>query len=282
MAVNTNAQIPNSGFEIWEDYTDNYSHYVYDKPDLWVGELPNNLANSFSISKYPESYPAGTGQSSMKIQADLENGVRGIASSYDRIFDMNSSVPKPSFAIDYKPTSLFLYYKCSPVGGDTVICSVYFYKDGALIGNTFFGTTETVTEWTPLEIPMTYDNSEIPDSATIVFLTGVYAPHSGSTWYVDNLSFTGYVTSVPEQTTDKSFISSNFNPASDFLMLNPGNRNNANLELSIYNMTGQLVKSELVKPTQQQVNIKDIDNGIYVLVIKSRTRIEKKKLIVQR
>lgn len=129
---------------------------------------------------------------------------------------------------------------------------------------------------------MIYETSETPDSATILFAVGAYIQHTASTMYVDNLSFSGFVSSVPELTSEKSFLSPNFNPASDFITLNMGNRNGENLNLSVYNMTGQLVKSEVVKPTQQQVNIKDINNGIYVLVIKSKSRIENKKLIIQR
>jgi hypothetical protein len=282
IAIKTNAQIQNGGFETWEVYVDNYTHEVYEKPDFWTGSLPRNDAHSFSITKNNESYPAGTGQFSMKIQPDVANGVRGVALSNDNNDPMNNWVPKPSIALDFKPTSLYLYYKCFPSGGDTIVCSIYLYKNGEVISYTPFGTTQTVSSWTPLEIPLIYENSETPDSATVLFAAGAYIQHTASTMYVDNLSFTGFVASVPDLTSEKSFLSSNFNPASDFITLNMGNRNGENLNLSIYNMTGQLVKSEVVKPSQQQVNIKDINNGIYVLVIKSKSRIENKKLIIQR
>ena len=43
LSLNVNAQIPNNGFEIWENYPDpDNPNNVYEKPDLWVGLLPNS------------------------------------------------------------------------------------------------------------------------------------------------------------------------------------------------------------------------------------------------
>jgi hypothetical protein len=283
LTINTNAQIPNSGFETWENYVDNYTGYVYQKPDLWNGALPNGLIPSYSIQKNPESYPAGTGQYSMKIQPDNANGVRGVAGSYDlKITLVNGQFP-PTFAINYRPASLYLYYKCFPFGGDTIMCTAYFYKNGVVIGNSLLGTTKTVSTWTPLEIPAHYTTSDIPDAATIFFSTGAYIQHSSqSTLYVDNLSFTGFVTSVPEKISENTIFNLYPNPASDIITLNIDNFNNADLTLNIYNVIGTLVKSEPLKQDQRQINIGDLSNGSYMVEIKSKGWSEKQKLIVQR
>lgn len=281
ITIKVNAQIPNSGFENWENYYDESN--VYEKPDYWNGSLPYSPStHSFSIEKNLESYPAGTGEYSLKIQADIANGVRGVAISNDGNDPMENWIPQPSFAINYRPDSLFLYYKCFPYGGDTIIGSVYFYKNGDVIGNTSFGTTETVSSWTELAVPMTYNTSDIPDSATILFVTGAYIQHSESILYVDNLSFSDFVTSVPEEFSENTIFNLYPNPASDIISLNIGNSNNDDLNLNIYNVIGTLVKSEMLKQNQRQLNISDLCNGIYMVEIKSKEFNGKQKLIIQK
>jgi len=288
MTITLNAQIPNSGFETWENYVDtgdcNTPHLVYQTPYMWKGSLGKNcLTYSYSIQKNNESYPAGTGQFSMKIQPDTADGVRGIAGTNNGgSSSMANGIP-PTFAINYRPDSLYLYYKCFPFGGDTIICMVNFYKSGVVIGKGVFGKTATVPTWTPLEIPITYTTLDVPDSATIFFMTGIYIQNSTkSTLYVDNLSFTGFVTSVPEKISENSIFSLYPNPSSDIITLNIDIRSNDYLTLNIYNLTGTLVKSEMLKQNQRQINVRDLSNGIYMVSIKSKGLMEMVKLIIQR
>ncbi|PIY05959.1 MAG: hypothetical protein COZ21_03585, partial [Bacteroidetes bacterium CG_4_10_14_3_um_filter_31_20] len=58
--------------------------------------------------------------------------------------------------------------------------------------------------------------------------------------------------------------------------------NNADLTLNIYNVMGALIKSETLKQNQQQINTKDLSNGIYLVEIKSKEWSGKQKLIIQR
>ncbi|MFH1004128.1 MAG: T9SS type A sorting domain-containing protein [Bacteroidota bacterium] len=82
--------------------------------------------------------------------------------------------------------------------------------------------------------------------------------------------------------TNTTSISIYPNPASDIITLNVDNRNNANLTLNIYNVIGELIKSELLKKNQQQINISNLNNGIYIVVIKSKELTENQKLIIQK
>ena len=70
------------------------------------------------------------------------------------------------------------------------------------------------------------------------------------------------------------------NPASDIVTLNLNNTNNVDLTLNIYNIIGELVRSELVQQNQQKINISDFSNGIYMIEIKSKEWAEKQKLII--
>src|ERR1019366_7371822 len=72
------------------------------------------------------------------------------------------------------------------------------------------------------------------------------------------------------------------NPASDIVTLNIHNAINTDLTLNIYNVIGKLISSETLRQNQQQINIGDLDNGIYFVEIKSNEWSEKQKLIIQR
>jgi len=199
MATTVNAQIPNGGFETWEDYPDTGAECqqlnVYQKPDLWVGSLPHGCEYSFSIEKIMESYPAGTGQYSMRIHTDTASGVSGVASSYDGTDLVGDPwFPLPAFPISYRPDALCLYYKYFPAGNDTMGIVCRFYKNGIVMGYAWYASPQTVSTWTPLTIPASYDNSDTPDSASIFLLCFTNVNISNSVLYVDNVSFDSLVT----------------------------------------------------------------------------------------
>jgi len=72
------------------------------------------------------------------------------------------------------------------------------------------------------------------------------------------------------------------NPASDFISININILDKPNCELRIYNNNGGLVKAERIEQNQQKINIKDLRNGMYLLVIKSNDFLKSLKLIIQR
>ena len=72
------------------------------------------------------------------------------------------------------------------------------------------------------------------------------------------------------------------NPATDIVTLNINNANNKDLEINIYDITGTLVKSEILKQNQQKINIGDLSNGVYMVSIKSKDLTENQRLIIQR
>ena len=285
MTITSNAQIPNGGFEAWVNYVDsgdcNTPHFVYQTPDMWKGSLGTNcLLYLYSIEKNNESYPAGTGQFSMKIQTDTADDVRGLAA----IATGNQSPMAPAFPITGHPTSLTGYYKFLPLNGDTMNIVIVLFQSGAMVaGGTLTGTA-TISNWTSFNVPISAYTTA--DSALIFLasfnLTGGTLPHGNSALYIDNLNFDNLITSVSEQTSENTTFSLYPNPASDIVTLNIGNTNNADLTLNIYNVIGTLVKSEMMKQNQQQINIGDLSNGIYMVTIKSKDLTVNHRLIIQR
>ena len=210
-----NAQIPNNGFEIWENYPDDMNpNNVYSKPEMWLGLLPNSPSTySFSIEKNNDNYPIGTGQYSMLIKNDLLHDVNGIALSYDVFppIDLKANwfnLP-PSFPISIRPSYFCLYYKYIPINGDSMKAACYFYKSGLKIGEAIHISSESTSEWTPLMIPVNFSTNDIPDSALIVFTVAnnLNYQHDGSKLYLDNMSFENLITSINKP---RSELSNNF------------------------------------------------------------------------
>ena len=285
MTFATKAQIPNSGFETWVDYVDtgdcSTPHFVYQTPGMWKGSLGKNcLLYLYAIEKNNESYPAGTGQFSMKIQSDTEDGVRGLAG----IATGKQSPMAPAFPITGHPTSLTGYYKFLPLNGDTVNIVVVLFQSGAIVASGNLKGTATISNWTSFNVPISAYTTA--DSALIFLasfnLSGGTLPHGNSALYIDNLNFDNLITSVPKQTSENAKFSLYPNPASDIVTLNIENANNADLTLNIYNVIGTLVKSEALKQNQHQINIGYLSNGVYMVTINSKYRKENQRLIIQK
>jgi hypothetical protein len=72
------------------------------------------------------------------------------------------------------------------------------------------------------------------------------------------------------------------NPASDMITLNINKGNNTESILNIYNNIGQLLRSESLSNNSHQINVTDLNNGIYLLVIATKEGMQHQKLIIQR
>ena len=72
------------------------------------------------------------------------------------------------------------------------------------------------------------------------------------------------------------------NPASDFFTLCVNDNSYLNMNLNIYNITGSLVKSEIFRDNKQEININNLNNGIYLVEIRSKGLIGRQKLIIRR
>jgi len=283
----TNAQIPNYDFEIWESYSDpDNSNNVYQRPSQWLGLLPTSPSTySFSIEKNAESYPPESGEYSMIIKSDITNGVDGVALSYGSYpNDLEPDYFPPAFPIDYRPASLFLYYKYLPVDGDSMHVVGSFYKNRVLVGELEYSSPQVVSEWTLLEAPISYSTSETPDSASIVLMTFYYTQHSGSELYIDNLSFDTPITAIDENTSGalpKSFAlmqnyPNPFNPSTTINYSIPSNLNSeaVNTKLIVYDVLGRKVTT-LVNKAQKagnyevRFNARNLSSGVYIYRLES-------------
>lgn len=72
------------------------------------------------------------------------------------------------------------------------------------------------------------------------------------------------------------------NPASEIMTVKTISDNNEPLELKIYDSMGRRVKSAILHQNQQQINIGDLSNGLYMVEIESKGMTGKQKLLIKR
>jgi len=72
------------------------------------------------------------------------------------------------------------------------------------------------------------------------------------------------------------------NPTSDKLELKIGGNINAESNLVIYNMLGSIVKSEKITANKQIIELSNLTNGVYILVVKSDKFTGSQRLIIQK
>ena len=276
MTIKANAQIPNSGFEDWTTVGG------YEDPNGW------GTANSYSTSFYPvmktnDHYPASVGDYSIRME-----NKPSLLPSWEAMGIIMSGVlaapPTSYFPITGHPTSLTGYYIFTPQD-DTMSIQIELRQGGQWVAEGKYTSTTAASGWTSFNIPLS--NYTSADSGNIIIaafnISGEQSvPYGNSVLYIDNLNFDNLIGYVREQSDKNNIISLYPNPASDFVTLHIDNKNNVDLTLNIYNVIGELVRSELLKQNQQQINIRYLSNGIYMVEIKSKEWSEKQKLIIQR
>ncbi len=280
ITINANAQIPNNGFENW---TTVGSH---ENPTGWT--TCNSAGGpSYPVSKSADHYPVGVGNYSIKMTTDIVaigigNCGHGFAKTANYLGDWG-----PVFPIIGHPNSFCGYYKFLPQNNDTMMITAFLFQNGTVVASAILTSTVTASSWTSFNIPIssytTADSAEIGFSAYF----GEYVQYPAGPWgnsvmYIDNISFDDLITSVSEQTIENTAFSLYPNPASKIVTLNIDNINNEDLTLNIYSDIGALVKTEILSQNQQQINVSDLCNGIYMVAIKCKEWTEKHKLLIQR
>jgi hypothetical protein len=276
LAAKSFGQIPNNGFETWTNFG------TYEDPTFWGSTNYSSSGTFYAITKSNDHFPVNVGSYSVRIENNTSINPNYSARGY---LATGTPPPGPDFLITGHPSSLTGYYKFNPQNGDTMLIQIQLFNNGSSVAYGEFSTKVAALNWTPFNIPISaYTNA---DNGSI-FIAAYYAnsynaiPSGNSVLYVDNLNFDNLISSIPENISENASFSIYPNPANDILNLNIDKMKNADLTLSIYNVIGNLVKSEILKQNNQQINIEDLSNGIYMVEIKSKESSERQKLIIQK
>ncbi len=114
----------------------------------------------------------------------------------------------------------------------------------------------------------------------VIGLTIICDEGKSSQTFYKNINISTWPLGIYESFENK--VSIYPNPTSDVLNFNLDYSTNNFITVNIYHVTGKLVKSVILRQNQEQINVEDLSNGIYMIEIKSDDRTENQKLIIQK
>lgn len=287
IVVKTNAQIPNNGFENWVTVGNTI------EPEDWHSaySLFDSTGNYSPVTKSTDHYPPNIGSFSARIANDTAIWNTGIAPANFLGWGFITTTKdndKPLFPVTGHPIALCGYYKFIPQNNDTMNIDVHLYNNSVEITNGTFQSSIAASNWSPFKVFVSDTLYANADSARIGF-SSANEPKNGSmplgnsVLYIDNLSFDNLLsTSIPEKQFKNSFFNLCPNPAQDLVNLNFDPTNKAEMTLTIYNIIGELISTESIGQNHRQINIGELNNGVYIVEIKTKEWSEKQKLIIQR
>jgi len=158
----------------------------------------------------------------------------------------------------------------STTGLDAPVSGRAYADLGMFIGHFRTGASDG---WNQFSIMGYYSNP------TLNGKVGLYATSCGNTLaQLTRQDASGIVTINSKSTKIEIFP----NPANEIVTIKMNNLNFESAEINIFNVIGTLVKSEILRQNNQQINISDLSNGIFTVQVKSKEWTEKQKLIIQR
>ena len=272
------AQIPNPGFETWNNMG-NYSN-----PDQW--DNLNSMTASSAVYTCQQGSPGSPGASYLKLTSKTVTGMGvmpGIAVSGK--IDMMTFKPKSGFAFSGQPATLTGKYQYMNSGGDLASVSVTLTRwDAAMkmrdtIATSFITFNGMLMSWSTFTATLVYKSSAVPDSAVIILSSSGASPVNGSMLYIDNLAFAGSATGIKEAELDNAVILYP-NPACDQLNVSSLSHDFTIESIEIFSLQGREIRAEKFK-TGGYLNIIDVStlsSGAYFLKLstaKGNTMVKK-------
>ncbi len=272
----TSAQdIPNAGFENWHPYTNG----VY--PDFWTTSDSIAVNNGGGKSVF-DSTDAFEGSKCMHLKSVaiviIVFNVSGPGIATNGQISFNGSTFQFFGGSPDTSRSRFFTarYKYFPTNGtDAAVVKVYLLKNNGGTRDTIAdGITEisgTHSSYDQLVLAMNYrDFINQPDTSLIIIQSsrGINDPTLGvgSELVIDSLGFSGFV-GVDELKSAISAANVYPSPANDHLNIDVTLRNNVSLSFGIYDMNGRMIKSAMMRSTNERIDVSDLSAGKYILKI---------------
>lgn len=293
-SVGFSQQIPNNDFETW-----GANSYGTQDPVSWSSSNYEQTVIIYTFTWNTTTPAAGySGTNSAKLVTKSQNvsGIGdivfpGLITLGDFTVDLLNQTADISGGIPFtdRPTSMRGYYKYTPSGSDTAFIGVGFSSATTAfdtIGSGYMEEINTVSAWTPFNIPITWTTTDAPDSMNIVIMSSTAAQnvaHVGSTLYVDSLWFDYTpVTNVKESTTRENTVEIYPNPASNQLTIDFGTVSKS-VQLAVYNTLGTKVMGCSYKdiPGQVNLNTSSLQGGVYLVKIQSDQVKTVKRIVIQ-
>ncbi|MES2726999.1 MAG: T9SS type A sorting domain-containing protein [Bacteroidota bacterium] len=281
------AQLPNPSFETWK--TQSFGLFSVSNPTGWN---TSNLFSRFSGNKgdlpVVKTTDAQAGSSAIILRTIIDTaGKKEIALMTTGTLNLLTGESTDKFKLEGKPTKLKLYYKFLNTVKEEFSIIVTTTKNETTLGSGFYFDSNTVTNYTLLEIPIDYNDAGIPDSASINILVGNgQTTQAGAALYIDNISLVYESTGIDKIENKKTTFKIYPNPAKEYTNLLLNLKQNNKVSIQVTDITGALVFKQLDNTLLTQgthefkLETASLVTGIYFIQIITDEGVQTQKLII--
>lgn len=274
------AQIPNAGFENWTAVS------TYSVPDGW-----GTLNNTYTVQTATKATPGSPGASYMKLTSKTYGGsvINGMAVS--GVLDSITMQPKSGFPFNQQPANFTGKWQHMIYGSSQGSIKVTLTRWDSGLNSRVTVASGSVTlsgmamSWANFSIPLTYIETNLPDSCIIVMKASGSNPTNNDYLWVDNLAFTGSVTGISEKQTSINALSVYPNPVTSNINIRFNAKESQNTNIELYNITGAKVYSEKLGEqtgtVSHTIDAASFAKGVYILKVISGKAVENKKIIIE-
>ncbi|MCX6269955.1 MAG: PCMD domain-containing protein [Bacteroidetes bacterium] len=280
-------QPPNSGFENWITS----SNYV--NPEFW--DTPNTETAAIPIVGFSTVTKAGnahTGQWCARLETKslLGLSIPGLVTL--GIFTINLSTLEYTLTggtpFSGRPTSMKVYFKFTPAGGDTCLIGAIFKKHNDSTGNAdtigMAGALIFVaqSQWTLLECPVDFFTADNPDTLIIAALSSASINGTaGTTLFVDDFEMVYSGVGIPAQTED-SPLGLNYSQSSAAAQLTFNLSSEETVSAMVMDMTGRVILHidyGRMKNGVKTLLLNNLSHGIYMLQVTAGDKMLSRKIL---
>jgi len=276
------SQIPNSGFENWTNMGS------YSTPDNW-GNL-NAVTTATGVYTCVKGSPGNPGTAYLKLISKTVSGMGvqpGIAVS--GVLNTTTFQANSGFAYTNRPAELDGSWQFMAGGSDQGYIAVYLTKwDAGLnrrdtIGQVINPLSGMVMSWRNFSLPLSYSNSDIPDTAMIILSASGSIPVNGSYLYIDNLSFVGGTIGMQDQSALSGLLVFPNPVTQNNLIIDLKNRDFTADYINILDLHGKLIirKTMIKQHFPVSMDVSTLHAGEYFLRITSQDGTFGRKFIKQ-
>jgi hypothetical protein len=279
----TFAQIPNFSFENWT------SMGSYEVPNGW-GTL-NNTTTGTGVYTATKATPGNPGSYYMKLTSLAVGSVvvNGIAVSGE--LDSITTQPKSGFAFNLRPANFTGKWQHMIYGSSQGSIRVTLTRWDANLNQRVTVGTASVTlsgmamSWANFTLPFNYADGGYPDTCIIVMKASGSNPTNNDYLWVDNLAFSGSVTSIENQSSFLNSINVYPNPASENIVLDLNFNTLQKVVFEIKDISGKTILTKsagiLTGETRQSLSVKGISKGTYFIYINGEQGSEARKIVIE-
>lgn len=260
------AQIPNSGFEQWNQ----------GEPIDWI------TSNEWFLNTVSQTASSHSGLSALKLQTLSMNEFLIPAI-------ISAGTDGYGFPISQRHEQLSFYYKFNKTASTAYLyIAVGLKKNGETIGAEFITITEAADDFVAMNIPITYLSSEVPDSAIIVMQVADQVSDtsaSGSYAVIDDISFNA-VSDVEEDDLKLSdfILAQNYpNPFNPSTIISWQSPRGSWQTIKVYDLLGRVIATlvDEYKPAGSYAvdfDASKLSSGVYLYRLQSNAEIITRKM----